>query len=308
VAYTVGISVSVPSNGVIVRAGGDYVWTYHTTPTNELNRWDRSDGTNLGTISLTSTAGQNGMIYAFDSIWITDSSGNLRRYATDDSLTATIASIGDGFCYASADGYLWVGSEFPSRVIQIDPATNTVVTTVATGFGNRAMAAGGGSVWTTNRPTGKSTVTRIDTATATVSATIDTSLSATANTALAYDDGYLLVGIESDDVVKQIDPSSDTVTATFSADAPTRATTAFSQAIVNDSEDLVLLSAGSLSEVDRIGSAIWNPLLLANLSIDGHSDELWVILNDASSPRLKQIVTAPLTVGGWGVGTVRRWR
>ena len=304
-AYDIGVSVSVPSNGVIVRAGGDYVWTYHESPTNELNRWDRSDGTSLGTIALTSTAGQNGMIYAFGSIWITDSGGNLRRYATDDSLTATIASIGDGFCYAVADGYLWVGSEFPSRVIQIDPTTNTVVATVSTGFGNRAMAAGAGSVWTTNRPTGKSTVTRIDTLTATVTATIDTSLSATPNTALAYDDGYLVVGIESDDVIKQIDPSSNTVTATLSSDDPTRATVAFNQATVNDGPDLVLLDASSLVEVDRISAAVWNPLNLANLSIDGHSDELWVILNDAGSPRLKQIVTAVTpTTSGIFVGAV----
>jgi len=305
VAYVIGVNVTTPSNGIIVRIGDDYVWTYHTSPTNELNRWDRLDGSLLGTISVTSGASFNGMAYAFGSLWITDNTGTLRRYSTSDSLQASIASVGDGYCYGVADGYLWVGSEFSSRVLKIDPASNTIAGTIATGFGNRAMAVGDGSIWTTNRPTGKTTVTRIDVATSTVVATIDTSTSASANTALLYDSGYVLVGVEADDVIKSIDVTTNAVVDTLAADAPSRSTIAFGRPIINDLDDLLLLDAGTLSEVDRIPATLWNPSIQASDSFHGDTNELWTLINAAGTGiKLRQIVLDSSGTSGWGVNVI----
>jgi hypothetical protein len=303
-SYAIGVNVTTSSDGVAVKISNDYVWTYHQSPTNELNRWDKSDGSLLGTISLNSTAGQNGMAYAFGSLWITDNTGTLRRYATDDTLQASIPSVGDGFCYSVANGYLWIGSEFPSQVIKVDPSTNTVAGTIATGFGNRAMTYGAGSIWTTNRPTGKTTVTRIDTASSTITATIDTSTSATSNMALVYESGYVLVGVEADDVIKSIDVSTNAIVNTLAATAPSRSSMAFGRSVINDGEDWLLLDATTLSEVDRISATLWNPSLLGNTAVDGDVDELWTLLNTAGSGiKLRQIVQLPAT-SGWGVNTI----
>ena len=69
-------------------------------------------------------------------------------------------SVGNGPSAISVGGgYLWIANNLDSTVSALDPATFTVVSTIAVGSGPAALAASHGAIWVANQYSG--TVSRI---------------------------------------------------------------------------------------------------------------------------------------------------
>ena len=69
-------------------------------------------------------------------------------------------SVGNGPSAISfGGGYLWVANNLDSTVSVVDPATFTVVSTIAVGSGPAALVASQGAIWVANQYSG--TVSRI---------------------------------------------------------------------------------------------------------------------------------------------------
>jgi virginiamycin B lyase len=97
-------------------------------------------------------------------------------------------------------------------VVRIDPADGTVVREITVGAGPRFLAIGEGSVWAMNERDG--TVSRIDPATDAVTATILVTPVPVQGGDIAVGGGFVWARI-SDQLVAQIDPTTDEVVARY---------------------------------------------------------------------------------------------
>ncbi len=134
-------------------------------------------------------------------------------------LVATVPLGAAAFALANAEAAVWVAGD-PRTVSEIDPGDDVIATTIEIGASPRGIAATSDSLWVTNFgemeagvTTGEAidTVSRIDLATATVSATIDVG---SQPTGVATGAGSVWVVNSGDDTVSRIDPATNEVTAT----------------------------------------------------------------------------------------------
>ena len=121
---------------------------------------------------------------------------------------------------AAGEGSVWV-TEQTNGLVRIDPATNTIVSRIATATPVQdeapAVAAGDGGVWLTNWS--NNTVTRVDPATGQVIATIPVGH---APGGIAVAPGSVWVANHHSDSLSRIDPTTNTVAATVAfGSAPT---------------------------------------------------------------------------------------
>lgn len=126
-----------------------------------------------------------------------------------DGVVAEIR-VGDGPGYADvANGAVWVGNHRGNSISKIDPATNSVTTTVEVPRDPTGITAGFGSIWTfAFDPTA---VTRVDTETAKVTATIPIDAPGGSITGLAKGAGSMWIAPEGGRLYR-LDPATNTAT------------------------------------------------------------------------------------------------
>jgi YVTN family beta-propeller protein len=118
-------------------------------------------------------AGREGGIAASgDSIWmVTDKKGTLTRIdpstnSARQRITIPVGSYNPLF----SDGIVWITGVESDVLVPIDASTGGVLASIPVGSTPRFLTAGGGSIWTLNQ--GEGSVSRVDTSTKRVTATI----------------------------------------------------------------------------------------------------------------------------------------
>jgi YVTN family beta-propeller protein len=164
-------------------------------------------------VSLGTGAAPRGIAFDGSHIWVAcNGNGNILKIeAASAEIVATISlgallrPWGVGF-----DGtHIWVTAataQGPGGVSKIDPTTNAVLDTIATGNNPRGVLFGAGSIWVANRSS--NTVTRINPATGAVLATIPVP---GAPYAFVYDGNGIFVSRQTDGRVSAIDPATNQI-------------------------------------------------------------------------------------------------
>ena len=150
-----------------------------------------------------------GVAATADAVWVTSGRGEVMVERVDPSRNVVTASIATGSSVAAVAGVaigtqlVWVGSGGDGTVTGIDPATNTVRTTLRVGGRSFQSLAddGAGTLWVASSPipaspssptpTSPSTILRVDVATGKSSPPLDVGPQVTG---VAFFDGALWVG------------------------------------------------------------------------------------------------------------------
>lgn len=86
-----------------------------------------------------------------DALWSPTAHGVVRIDARSGTVVASIALAGTPARVAAApDGTIWVTDKEQSRVVRIDPATNSLIDEIAAGPGAFAVVRAAGSMWVTS--------------------------------------------------------------------------------------------------------------------------------------------------------------
>lgn len=158
-------------------------------------------------------AGREGGITASgDSIWmVTDKKGTLTRIdPSTNSARQRIAIPQGSYNPLFSDGIVWITGCESNFLVAVDASTGGVLASIPVGSRPRFLTAGGGSVWTLNQ--GDGTVSRVDTSTKKVTATIkagipglggDLSYGADSVWATVFDVPLTRIDAKTNDVLRQ---------------------------------------------------------------------------------------------------------
>jgi streptogramin lyase len=115
------------------------------------------------TFSVGPAAAEGGIAYGAGSIWlITDKSGSLVRINARNGAIQGTVHVPPGSYNPVFDGStIWVSHAEASGLTGVDPSTDRVVATIATGPNPRFLTVGDGAIWTLNQ--GDGSLTRVDT-------------------------------------------------------------------------------------------------------------------------------------------------
>ena len=137
-----------------------------------LSRVNLQTGRISKNIPVTIADSEGGLAVGAGSVWLlTDKKSTLSRIdPASNSIINTIA-LPEG-CYSAAFGYnsVWISCTKQNTVVRIDPKTDVAVSTIAVGPMPRFLSVGEGAVWTLNQRDGS--VTRISPEANKVAATI----------------------------------------------------------------------------------------------------------------------------------------
>jgi len=246
--------LDVPGYADFLAVDGDAVWL-----TNEarVERWSR-DG-KLATVAMSQPCGA--MAIAAGALWVADCKH--RTLNRIDLATATIAAVvATGI--ASADGELnvvggagsiWVASEAKGAIARVDPASNSVLASIAVAPDSNYLAFGFGSLWAVSST--HDCVQKIDPATNQV----------VTRTPLGRQPGFLAAGEgavwvqeQGDGTVARIDPGSGAVSGRIKVDASLKygdIDTGGGRVWLRTTEGqtFVAIDATSLSILARVGKA-----------------------------------------------------
>jgi len=159
---------------------------------------------------------------------------------------------------ASGAGSLWVttvefdsaGNTLPGSVLRIDPATGTVLATIAVGKGAYDIAVGFGSVWVPNQD--DNTVSRIDAGTNQAVATIPVS---GGPGGIAADSSAVWV-VSVDGSVSRVDPATNQVVATIQTQATGGAVGSGSGAVWVTNPGTQGQADGTLTRIDPLTNQV----------------------------------------------------
>lgn len=214
--------------------------------TTTLYRVNTADGTIAATIFLPfdSIAEESSIAASDEFAWVM-SAGNDRQIAqisvADNSIVATFAAPSGASAMRFLAGSLWVSDDVGSAVHRIDPTTGEEQALIEVDAGARFLAVGEDHVWVMNNRAG--TVTSIDPASNTVTATIVASTSPVNGGDIAVGGGFVWARV-SEVLVAQIDPSTNTVVARFGPSAGSGSVAA--------DDDAVWISAHEVLKVWRV--------------------------------------------------------
>ena len=153
-----GRGVAFTTDAVWVAVGGE-----------EIQKLDPDSGEVLLTVPLQTSYLAAGL----GSIWAPTPQGLARVDDQTGDVLATIPipEVAELTDVAVSDSAVWVTAKDGGKVVQVDPATNTVVASIPTGSGAHDIVVDDNGVWVTNYRA--NSVSRIDPVTGQVVATID---------------------------------------------------------------------------------------------------------------------------------------
>lgn len=214
-----------------------------------------------------------------------EDSGAPARVDGPGELVATVPLVAAGFALANAEGALWVAGD-PRTVSEVDPGDDVIAASIEIGESPRGIASTSDSLWVTNFgemeagvTTGEAidTVSRIDLATDSVSATIDVG---SQPTGVATGAGSVWVVNSGDDTVSRIDPASNEVTATVPVgDAP------WDIAIGDGAVWITNEGGDSVSRIDPDRAEVTATIDVGALpgAVAATADAVWVTIDRSSS-------------------------
>ena len=209
-----GTSVSIDGTPSWAQLAGDFAWI---ATGSVVARLDATTGETLGGTQLSGDVCA-GMGRDTDSLWVGTCGVPIvtRVDAATGEVLATIAMdvptwLRQNSSIAVGEGGVWALSDGNSPLlVEIDPATNTVVHQFPVSVGSAAVQAGLGALWITNCD--EEILLRLDPATGTRVATIDVGYYPDA---LAIGEGSIWVMNEQDGTVSRVDPETNTTIATI---------------------------------------------------------------------------------------------
>lgn len=198
--------IDVPGFADFLVVDGDSVWA---TNDGRVERWSRKG--KIAGVPMSKPCGA--MAILDGSLWVADCKEKalVRIDTARAERTATVqtglASPGELNVVAGA-GSIWVASDnVAGKVSRVDPATNTVVATIAVSPGTWYLTFGFGSVWAVSSES--KTVQRIDPSTNTVT---KTTILGNIPGFLTTGEGAVWVQEQGDGTVARVDPASGEVT------------------------------------------------------------------------------------------------
>ena len=136
-----------------------------------LVRVDEKSGKTLATISADPANSEGGITIGDDSVWLVTKPSRLVRV---DPHTNTVLKTIDlplgSENPAFGGGFVWVSSFAKNALLKVDPKTNQIAATIPVGPRPRFLTVGAGSVWTLNQ--GDGTISRVDMSSGKLLATI----------------------------------------------------------------------------------------------------------------------------------------
>jgi DNA-binding beta-propeller fold protein YncE len=291
--------------------GLDVIYAYgsvwFTSPAGATDRIYRHDPITGSLVADWTVNDPTSIHAAFGSVWIAEtSSGTVYRIDPDtNTMSAAITGSSGPTCLTDDGSYLWIGCDVASKVERVDIGSETIDTTITTGFGNLAITYLDGHVYTTNRPSGSSTVTKISTTTLSVAATITTSATSFPQYTITNDGEYVWVGTYIDNKMRRIDPATNTITADVTISAPIRSAYRNGLVIANGDTNVVI-DTSSATAIETI------PKTTSGLHATGMAytdDGIWFINSSPIDFELRLVersfTPGPRGLGGWGVGETK---
>lgn len=185
---TVGIIADVQRPCAGLTEGFGSIWA-PSCGTHELDRLDPATGKIVATIPADAANSEGGIATGAGSIWFVVKPSKLLRIDPKTNTVAATIELPEGTENPTfAEGFVWVSSFGQNTVVKVDPKTNAVVATIPVGPKPRFITAGEGSVWTLNQ--GDGTISRIDGKTNKLVATIEAGIPGSGGD-LSYSDGYV---------------------------------------------------------------------------------------------------------------------
>jgi streptogramin lyase len=185
---TVGLIVDVARPCSGLTEGFGSIWA-PSCGTHELDRLDPATGKIVASIPADAANSEGGIATGAGSVWFVVKPSKLLRIDPRSNTVAATIDLPEGTENPTfADGFVWVSSFGQNQLIKVDPETNTVVATIPIGPKPRFIAAGEGSVWTLNQ--GDGTISRVDTKTGKLVATIECGIPGGGGD-LSYADGFV---------------------------------------------------------------------------------------------------------------------
>lgn len=149
VTETATATIALDGRPAMIAVGGSHVWVAaHNGATTSIAKIDPTSNTVIATIPIALTSA---IAYDAGSLWATNLTlGTVTRISgTTNALEASIPVGQYLLGIAATDDGIWVASRFPNKASLIDPASNSVVTTVPLPTEPGGLAVDGDSLYVT---------------------------------------------------------------------------------------------------------------------------------------------------------------
>lgn len=167
---TVGLVADVARPCSGLAAGFGSIWA-PSCALHQVIRLDPATGRQVAAISADPANSEGGITVGAGSVWFVVKPSRLIRINPDtNSIVASLDLPSGSENPAFGGGFLWVTSFSQNALLKIDPRTNTIAATIPVGPKPRFLTIGAGSVWTLNQ--GDGTVSRVSARTGKLTATI----------------------------------------------------------------------------------------------------------------------------------------
>ena len=155
-----------------LASGFGSIWVPLCGKKPELVRINVDKNTISATLPIGPAGPEGGITASADSVWmVTDKNGMLSRIDPATNTVRQKISIPPGtYNPLFSDGVVWITGFDSNVLVAVDASMGGVLASIPVGPKPRFLSAGGGSVWTLNQ--GDGTVSRVDTSTKRLAATI----------------------------------------------------------------------------------------------------------------------------------------
>ncbi|SNT35411.1 40-residue YVTN family beta-propeller repeat-containing protein [Granulicella rosea] len=205
---TVGIIADVARPCAGLTEGFGSIWVPSCGPAHEIERLDPATGKIVASIPAEAANSEGGIATGAGSIWfVVKPSKLLRIDPKTNSVAATIELPEGTENPVFANGFVWISSFGQNTVVKVDPKTNSVVATIPVGPKPRFITASEDFVWTLNQ--GDGAISKIDQKTNKLVATIEAGIPGSGGD-LSYSGGYVWAAMF-DFPLTQVDAKTDKV-------------------------------------------------------------------------------------------------
>ncbi len=209
-------SVAIPGSVCLAMdVGFDSVWAGSCSTEPAVVRIDPTTGKAIATIPLDieDLQEESSLAAGEGAVWAITSDSKLVKIDPETNTVAEIYTAPAGAAAVRADfGALWVTNPGTGTLARLSPADGSVEAEIPVGPGPRFLAVGEGGVWVLNQ--GDGTVSHVDPATNAVVATIVVDGQPIAGGDIAVGGGFVWARTSGTLVVK-IDPATDTAVAAY---------------------------------------------------------------------------------------------
>ncbi len=204
---TVGLIADVQRPCAGLAFGFDSLWV-PSCGAHTLERLDPATGKSIASLPAEAANSEGGITVGSGSVWFVVKPSKLIRIDPKTNTIAASLDLPDGSENpAFGDGFVWVSSFAHDALLKIDPKSMTLVATIPVGPKPRFLTVGDGSVWTLNQ--GDGSVSRVDMKSGKLVATISCGIPGPGGE-LSFGEGSVWAAMF-DFPITQIDPKTNTV-------------------------------------------------------------------------------------------------